>query len=83
MTCDNRDLLETCQILRLFNCGCYNVRMKLLWNKKKCRMTVYVLLVAVGLGILIYSMREPEPVGAPEQGARGDVIQGETVPVFE
>jgi hypothetical protein len=46
-------------------------------------MTVYVLLVLIGLGILIYSMREPEPVGAPEQGARGDVVPGETVPVFE
>jgi hypothetical protein len=70
-------------MLRWLDCGWYNMRMKSSWNTKKCRMTGYVLLVVIGVGILIYSMREPEPVGAPEQGARGDVVPGETVPVFE
>jgi len=53
------------------------------WGTKKIRISIYGALVIIGIGILIYSMRTEELVGAPERGARGDTVSGETIPTFE
>ncbi|MEY2641302.1 MAG: hypothetical protein RL150_695 [Candidatus Parcubacteria bacterium] len=52
--------------------------------KQKQTRTVVALVVLVIIVLLVaILMREPEQVGAPDLGTRGDVVAGETVPTFE
>lgn len=52
-------------------------------SKKHGTRTIVALVVLVIIVVLVaLLMREPEQVGAPELGTRGDMVPGETGPAF-
>lgn len=50
---------------------------------KKIRSIVALVVLVIVVLLVVVLVRDPEPVGAPELGTRGDNVPGETVPVFE
>lgn len=50
---------------------------------KKIRSIVALVVLVIVVLLVVMLVRDPEPVGAPELGTRGDNVPGETVPVFE
>lgn len=52
-------------------------------KRKTTQSIVAVVVLIIIVLLVIVLVRDPAPVGAPDLGTRGDLVPGETAPVFE
>lgn len=60
-------------------CQCASI---VLMEHRKTQSIVAIVVLVIIVLLVVLLTRTPEPQGAPDLGTRGDVVPGETAPVF-